>query len=284
MEEKVLRSRSKLGISFKCKSGATKVYVFGDTVDELIDNLVKLKDGKFITSFIDDFPNLKDEQLKKLDKGIIACQKPRQISSYAVKRKELSNTQDVEDALISLCSKSSTYRPIVDFARTVVGANISKLEDFIIKSSDTTSILEFAREVAGANIERLQEAFLMCDISPLSLLTFLQIVPNADPYKFKESIICSDNLFTVIRFFSEFPNVVTAVEIDELQEKVIASQSAEYIYQFATEVRNANIDKLRCAINSLNRPDKDSYLYFYFEYFWAKYGKHKKLHFFSKKK
>lgn len=251
MEEKV-RNCSKLGISFKVNS--IKQYVFGDTVDELIDNLIKLKSYEFITSFISDFPNLKDAQLKKLDNAMLDCKDIKDLSNYAITRRVLSNTKKVEDAFVSLCRKPEDCRYIAMFAKYVTGANIVKLQNCILN----------------------------CHVDSSSMVYFLRDFPAADPYKFKQAIMDSKNIISIIELYRICPGF-TVTEINELQEMVISSNSACAIYKFARYVDDSNIDKLRNAINLLANHN-NYYQHYWIQQFQAEYGEHKKFHFFSRKK
>lgn len=227
---------------------------FGDTVDELIDNLIKLKSYEFITSFISEFPNLKDEQLKKLDNAMLDCKDIKDLSNYAITRRVLSNTKKVEDALISLCCKPEDYLCIYSFAKFVTGANILKLQDCILN----------------------------CHVDSSSMVYFLRDFPAADPYKFKQAIMDSKNIISIIELYRICPGF-TVTEINELQEMVISSNSACAIYKFARYVDDSNIDKLRNAINLLANPNK-YYHHYWIQQFQAEYVEHKKFHFFSRKK
>ena len=251
MEEKV-RNCSKLGISFNVNS--ITQYVFGDTVDELIDNLIKSKSYEFIASFISDFPNLEDEQLKKLDKAILNCKNIKDLSNYAITRRVLSNTKEVEDAFISLCCKPEDYMYIDRFAKYVTGANILKLQDCILN----------------------------CHVDSGSMADFLRDFPAADPYKFKKAIMDSKNINAIIELYRIYPDF-TATEINELREMVIVSNSACAIYEFALYVDDSNIDKLRNAIKLL-KDHNNYYQHYWIQQFQAEYGNHKKFHFFSRKK
>ena len=79
--------------------------------------------------------------------------------SFAEKYYNIVNIERIEDAIIKSKSSLVAYW-ICEFARKVKGANISKLEDTVIKSGDAYHIYEFARDIKGANITRLEDAII----------------------------------------------------------------------------------------------------------------------------
>lgn len=66
--EKNVNTTKKLGVSFKRDYSNLELHVYGDTIDELIDGLSRLKDGAFINYFVFKFEKrLTEEQLLRLD-------------------------------------------------------------------------------------------------------------------------------------------------------------------------------------------------------------------------
>ena len=63
---------------------------------------------------------------------------------------------NIQNYVIS--TKNAEY--IYDFARSIKGANIQKLEDAIIRSKNAKYIYVFARSIEGANIQKLEDAII----------------------------------------------------------------------------------------------------------------------------
>lgn len=83
------KNEKKLCIGIRGETGQLEKYVFGDTIDELINGLEVLKDGKLINRFIENFPNLAEEQLMRLDVIMAQTEDAEQIYNYAIKRKTI---------------------------------------------------------------------------------------------------------------------------------------------------------------------------------------------------
>ena len=211
MEKKETSKR--LGMGFNV--GEEEIWIYGDSIDELIIALEELKDGSIIIRFIEKVKNLSKEQLKRIDRLILTFKEIEVIYEYFMKRikidNEIANFLKYEDAIIA--SKNAEY--IYQFAINVKGGDISKLQDAIIASENAEYIYEFARDVKGADISKLQD-----------------------------SIIASQKVLYIHRFAMN----VTNADISELQDAIIASKNAEYIYYFAMNVNGADISKLQDAI------------------------------------
>lgn len=244
-----MRKDKKLGVGFEESKGFTK-YVFGDTIDELIEGLEQLKDGRFINDFVFRFPNLSEEQLERIDVVMPQTDDAKEISEYACERGKVSNTADFEDALIRL----KVLYCIRDFARYVEGANIQKLEDAIVESKETYEIVNFSREVKGADLLRLKKViFETCTTeNAFNMAIFCRehqekpgVIEQEDVQKTEKIIIESKDTLAILVFASD----VKGVNIQKLQDAIIKTENAEAILSFAHRVEGANINKLRDAIN-----------------------------------
>lgn len=110
MEKKEKSKRIGIRFNLDCE----KLYLFGDTIEELIEAAKELKDVRIILCLSEKFPNLSKEQLKELQAPIIV-------------------------------SENAEY--IYNFAMSVEGSDISRLQDAIIASEDAYYIYFFAKEV-----------------------------------------------------------------------------------------------------------------------------------------
>lgn len=221
-----LRKDKKLGVSFKCCQN--KKYIFGDTVDELIDALALLKDGKCVNEFVSMFKNLSEEQLEKLDVIILDSKNCKEISNYASSRGSIINVEDAENTLISLCEQQVAYPNIVEFAKNVKGANIAKLQD----------------------------AMLTCKNSCL-MLRFVNEIPEADPHKFKEPLEKIGDLCDLISFYKKYqdnPEIISKEDIKNLQQKVIDNKLGFIMYLFARDIKGADVLALEDAMIQTGDP------------------------------
>lgn len=240
-----MRKDKKLGVSLQTSKGFIK-YVYGDTIDELIEGLELLKDGKFINNFLLEFPNLSEDQLERLDLVMPQTDEAEQISKYACKRKKVSNTTDFEDALIKL---KAGYQ-IKEFAKSVEGANIQKLEDAIIESKEIHLMSDFVEEIKGADLLKFKKAiFETKDAYCMArfCVNFQKedgIIEKEELEEIEKIVIESENCMA-IRVFASRDN---GANVEKLQEAIIKTKDALKILQFARYVKGADINKLREAI------------------------------------
>lgn len=248
-EEK--RTEKKLGISFGRTEGLRKC-VFGDTIDELIDGLEILKDGEFINYFVWKFPDLSEEQLRRLDVIMAQTKDGKEILNYLCKRKKVNNIEDFEDTLI----KTRKLSLLVDFAREVKGANIRRLEHIILESKNVANIYEFAKEVEGANLLKLKNALLETK-EAFYITLFLKnfqtkerIINSEDVKRAEDIITQSLNALAIINFAIG----VKGANIEKLEDAIIKTENGEKIIEFAEEVETANTNKLETAIKKMKNP------------------------------
>lgn len=165
--EKNVNTTKKLGVSFKFGSGVKK-YVYGDTVDELIDGLALIKDGRFINNFVWKFEGcLTEEQLLKLDDIMLTTDDAEQIVIYAERRKEKINTQKYQDRLIELKDMCR----LVDFTAFAIGVDIEKTENAFIDSEDAKWAVSLLRKVKGVNRAKIKK-FIFEKGTPSEVFSF----------------------------------------------------------------------------------------------------------------
>ena len=121
----------KISISMKYPNGITKI-VNGDTIDDLISSLEEINDGRFINEFLRDFPNLKENQLKELDRIILGTDNATFICNYAKQRQQGCNLKKFEDRLIKL----GNVEVLIDLARDVQGANMREFRKAMMSTKN----------------------------------------------------------------------------------------------------------------------------------------------------
>lgn len=259
----------KLSVSFHYSNGIKKC-VNGDTIDELIDGLELLNDGRFINDFVSK-QQLTQEQLERLDKIILNCKDAKQICKYAINRQEVSNLSEFEDTLISL---DAPYQ-ICELAK-LKGASIEKLQNAVIESKNTSAIVRFYKEIESADAEKIKKAlFEQKAASDIFFFFWKKIerekITNMSEIFEAENIIIESENAQTMRFWLESIRYSTKMEdaliecnrvwelyelakemkngnISKLEDAVIASENAEVIYIFARDVKDSNKKKLRKAI------------------------------------
>ena len=169
---------------------------------------------------------------EKLDKKILEFKQ--------LEEKEIKETEE-EKKIINSRNASDIY----DFARTVVGAHIDKLEDAIIATGDAYYICEFARYIKkGKNIGKLEDGIIATGDAFYIFQFARYIKKGKDIGKLEDAIIAIGDAYYIYLFARD----VKEAHIDKLEDAIIATGDAEYIYYFARDVKDANIKKLEDAI------------------------------------
>lgn len=235
----------RLGFSVKNSETSREKYIFGDTLDELIDGLEVYKDGNFINQFVTEFSNaLTEEHLQQLDKLILETMNAKEIVDYAKGRRTLSNVEDFEDTLISL----NDFDSIIEAAThssLIQNINIEKLENAVIEGGTPEHIYFFSL-VNNCNFSRVKKALLetksLCDIAYFCLYfgNRTDLLTQEDIQYIQDLVISSKDLH-YIYFIAK--NVDRA-NIDKLQDTIISSGNPDYIFGFAENVKGADIEKL----------------------------------------
>lgn len=243
----------RLGFSVKNSETSREKYVFGDTVDELIDGIEIYKDGNFINQFVTEFSNaLTEEHLQRLDKLILETKNAREIVDYAKCRRTLSNVEDFEDTLISLKDfdcvvEVAAYSPILR------NLNIEKLESAVIEGGSPKHICAFSH-VNNCNFSRVKKALLetksLNDIASFCLnFGNRTALLTQEDIQYIQNLVISSKDLHYIKFIAAH---VDGANIEALQDEIISSGDPDYIYMFARDVKGADIEKLGKAMSKTN--------------------------------
>lgn len=175
--EKNVNTTKKLGVSFQSDYSNLELHVYGDTIDELIDGLSRLKDGAFINYFVFKFEKrLTEEQLSRLDEIMLTTDNAKEIVRYAKRRKEKINTQKYQDRL----SEIKDMRRLVDFTSFAIGVDIEKTEDALISSENVRCAENLLQMVNGVNREKIKK-FIFEKGSPYEVFSFAHSLKLIDP-------------------------------------------------------------------------------------------------------
>lgn len=175
--EKSVNTTKKLGVSFQRDYSNLELHVYGDTIDELIDGLSRLKDGAFIDYFVFKFEKrLTEEQLLRLDEIMLTTDNAEQIVIYAERRKDRINTQKYQDRLIEL---KDMWR-LVKFTSFAIGADIEKTEDAVKTYGNGRTANMLLEEVDGVNSEKMKK-FIFEKGSPYEVFSFAHSLKLIDP-------------------------------------------------------------------------------------------------------
>ena len=250
--EKNVNTTKKLGVSFQSNYSNLELHVYGDTIDELIDGLSRLKDGAFIDYFVFKFEKrLTEEQLSRLDEIMITTYNAEQIVMYAERRKDKINTQKYQDRLIEL---KDMWR-LVKFTSFAIGADIEKTEDAVIAYGDARRANDLLEEVDSVNIKKMKK-FIFEKAEPYEVYSYIRYLKRKkiaininDIFEAKKIVIQSQDMQT-IRFWADGIG-----DVEEMQDITIQYGDAWDMYGFAKEVENADIEKIRISINKTNEKD-----------------------------
>lgn len=283
-----LRKDARLGFSFTLSAGTTH-YIFGNTVDELIDGLALLKNGEAVNIFYNQFKTtFSEEQYKRLDALILQTDDPDAIIRYARSVEHLSNIDDFELYL----SLHQSPHAIVEFSQKFQGTNFDKMQNAVIESKDAQEMCRFS-EIHGSDLQLFKQAIFQTDnigsitnfcvahqevegllekediqivqdlavsqLNPSVILLIAQDLKGVDIAKLQDAIIATKMSCHMYCFARD----VKGADIVRLQDAVIATKDSYYIYHFASNIKNANIVKLQDAIIAT----KDSrYMYYFAEH------------------
>ena len=169
----------------------------GEIIMNNLDKIIKTNNAELIYKFAlsaEGTNIIKEANIGKLEDAIIEAAIIEKRKAYYIiqfaKNVKGANISKLEDAIIE--SRSNYY--IIEFAEKVKGANISKLEDAIIKINDADHIIEFAKDVKGANISKLEDAIIKK--GPIHIYEFATNVKGANIQKLREALIRIKNIST----------------------------------------------------------------------------------------
>lgn len=250
MAEKLNNSK-RFCISFKVARNVKKD-IWGDTIEELIDNLALLKDAGFINYFIRLFEDLTEEQLARLDDIILTTDNAEQIVRYVRKRQSKINTEKFQDKLMEL--KNVTQ--LVKFTILAINPDIKKTEDAVIHYGNAQNAVDLLKEVPGVNQERMKdfilkrkEAETVCYLVEI-LIRKNKTVNQKDYLKAKQIVINSKDMWA-IRYWA-----VMIGDVTEMENVTIQYGDGWTLYHFAKYVKRANIEKIRKAMEQREDIDK----------------------------
>lgn len=269
----------KLSIGFETKE--EKVYVHGNTIDELMEGLSILKNGKIINKFVYRFSKLlTKEQFERLDVLMLEEDDTKEIFEYAMRRDGLSNVEEFERRLI----KSEEFYDLISFYEKYEGkffekveenipnyedarliytfsllekANLTKLKEGILKTNDGHFVTQFFIEhqekqgiISREDIEKAEEIVIEESTKKVlwytknNILRFAKEIKGANIEKLEDAIIKTRSADNILKFATD----VDGANIEKLENAIIEIGDARYIFEFATEIKGANIEKLRKAV------------------------------------
>lgn len=238
-----IQTNKKISISYKGLNG-TRKYVHGDDVYELIDGLEALEDGRFINKFLNDSPNLDENQLRELDRIILNTNDAIEIARYAVKRKKLFCVRGFEDKLIYLRQPFE----LISFAKGVEGVDIERVEQAIIKLRNPEAIIRFYEQVEGACFEECRDALFKLEavehFGTLFTAKKLPIINANDLFKAEKIIIESGDRNAIVKWVRSKCSVQTT----QLENIIAESNNPEAIFYYSYYVECSNKHKLRKAM------------------------------------
>lgn len=266
-------SEKRLKITFKI-SESMQANIVGDTISELITALEAFNNAHLINEFASRM-ELTEEQFGRLDAMILDTKNAREIDRYLRLRDyKVNNVDNFEKALLEI----GNIGMIVNFSQSNQGAYFKKMEEAVIASGQDYAIYSISR-IQGSDLKKIKqklwelESVDYClrfykdhkdDDSLISeedvkLLEKWAIESNAGSYIYNvaEEVdgVDIDKLLDAIvkteypRYIRQFASLVDTPErISKLQAAIIEKGDAYDIYNFASEVKGANIKALYRAI------------------------------------
>ncbi len=197
--------------------------------DIACNDVIEYKEPDYILEFARRFGNKCN--IRDLEDAIINTHNAQYIYAFAC-NVERVDILKLEDALIYVFLYTVCYHNdfecLCDFAN-LTGADISKLEDAIIKKNTALYIYEFAKKVKDANILKLEDAIITTwDL--LYIFVFARDIKGANIQKLEDAVIQYDVM------------------------------DGAYIKRFINEVSGANIEKLNESLKVLNEKNKIAYI------------------------
>lgn len=268
------KNEKKLCIGIRGETGQLEKYVFGDTIDELINGLEVLKDGKLINRFIENFPNLAEEQLMRLDVIMAQTEDAEQIYNYAIKRKTIKkeeNLQKLQDIFIDkieVLKDGKLINRFIESFPNLAEEQLIRLDVIMAQTEIAEQIYNYAsRRKKISNISDLEDALIKAELSKGRtdfIEAFEKNIKGADLLKAKNAILESNKVWYIIDFFITFQNVegcINSEDIKRAEEIIISNCRIEPIIQlidrskaiikFANSVDGANIESIENRIISI---------------------------------
>lgn len=237
--EKNVNTTKKLGVSFKRDYSNLELHVYGDTIDELIDGLSRLKDGAFINYFVFKFKTLTEEQLLRLDDITLTTDNAEEIVKYAERRKEKINTQKYQDKLIEL----KNIPKLIKFTSFAIQPNIVKTENAVINYGEACYAVDLLEEVEGVNEGKMKRFIFDCKDAycAFRFIRFLQseekMLNMNDVLEAKKIVLNSKDCFEISRWARWIG------DIEEAREAINKIENKEGIKEFDKEFPKPIIKK-----------------------------------------
>lgn len=122
----------------------------------LMKALIETKDAKYIYDWIKCSSLYQKVQYSEIMKrAIVKANDPYYAYLFALNYNQSEDIQDLENVVIN-----GSAQIIYKFARNIKGANISKLEDAIIRTKDIIYMSKFIKFIDAANKPKLEDAIL----------------------------------------------------------------------------------------------------------------------------
>lgn len=215
------------------------MHVYGDTIDELIDGLSRLKDGAFINYFVLKFKTLTEEQLLRLDDIMLTTVGAEQIVIYAERRKDKINTKKYQNGLIEL----KNIPILIRFTSFAIQPNIVKTEDEIENYGKACFAVDLLEVVEGVNKERMKRFIFDCKDAycAFRFIRFLQskekMLNMNDVLETKKIVLNSKDDFEISRWAKWIG------DIEEAREAINKISDKEVIKEFNKEFPKPIIKK-----------------------------------------
>lgn len=246
-----VRKDKKLGVCFEASKDLKK-YVFGDTIDELIDGLELLNDGKFVNNFLWKFSDLTKEQLERLDTLMARTTNAEEIVKYAIKRRDkLSNREEIEKRLVEL----QGIFEICEYAKKCEVNDIEAFVELIYEKKASPYAICRIAKINGADLFKLKKAMFERENMRGNIYELLEFcsycqkkspdsITSDDLEKVEQIVVNSNDVF----YFGVCAEYIEGVNIEKLQKMVEESKNPDEILSFARNVKGADIDSLRKAM------------------------------------
>lgn len=187
----------------------------------------------------------------------------------------LSDIKDISiKQLEQLLCKTNEAEYIFYFARDVKGADISFLTKEICKTKNAEYIYKFATIIKEANIFELETAIFQTENLQYIIL-FIKNVFQKSSDKLEDAFIllASKNPISA-QYIYQYAKEIPEANIEKLEEAICKTKNAEYIYKFAFDIKLRNLSKLEEAIC---RTQNAKYIYEFANRIQSKYSDMSKL-------
>lgn len=245
MENNVYERKDKrIGISFEA-SKDLRTYVYGDTIDELIDGIEMLANGYLTYEFFCKFPNLTKQQLKRLDKIMLddLDNHPSVVFKYVCKRKEkLNYFEEFKDKFIKKDDKPFIY----DLAKIFQDEDL--IEAFLTPPFLENRLCEFVREFGDIYLQRIKniifDSKIKYQVNNICIILQDHNLLTPEDILIAEDILKETKNASYIRSFAEHIKGAHILELEEAFINSVGYLSSVEIFAFA-HIAGADVEKLR---------------------------------------